>query len=187
MKLTEMKSKVLSLIEEINPSSEALTDDPDISAKLNDVINQIMFELARIKKIPKYADEIEVEAGETMDFDRLEGIFGNPVFQIIRVTGAEHELKADSTVIKFSETGNVEIEAYVYPTYITADNEKDYVFELSADALEIMPYGVAADILKSDVSANYGTVYANRYEMMLQRLDTKYNAGMVTFDGGVNI
>ena len=52
MTLTEMKKKVLRLIEEINPNSELLTDDPDIANKINDVINQIQNELARIKKIP---------------------------------------------------------------------------------------------------------------------------------------
>ena len=44
----EMKKKVLALIEELNPDSAYLTDDPDISAKYNYVANQIMFELARM-------------------------------------------------------------------------------------------------------------------------------------------
>ena len=30
----EMKKKVLSLIEELNPDSELLTDDPDIAASI---------------------------------------------------------------------------------------------------------------------------------------------------------
>ena len=37
MTLLEMKKKVLRLIEEINPNSELLTDDPDIANKINDV------------------------------------------------------------------------------------------------------------------------------------------------------
>ena len=36
MTLLEMKKKVLRLIEEINPNSELLTDDPDIANKIND-------------------------------------------------------------------------------------------------------------------------------------------------------
>ena len=43
MTLLELKKKVLGLIEELNPLSDLLTDDPDISTKINDVINQIMF------------------------------------------------------------------------------------------------------------------------------------------------
>jgi len=40
--LKEMKSKVLSMIEEVNPNSKNLTDDPDIAAKFNYVTNQII-------------------------------------------------------------------------------------------------------------------------------------------------
>jgi len=42
MTLLEMKKKVLGLIEELNPDSELLTDDPDIAAKFEDVITQVM-------------------------------------------------------------------------------------------------------------------------------------------------
>mgnify|MGYP002520278978 CR=1 FL=1 len=66
MTLKEMKIKVLGLIEELNPLSALLTDDPDIAAKINEVINQIMFEMARFKKIPKYV-EMEVKEGDILD------------------------------------------------------------------------------------------------------------------------
>ena len=48
MTLTEMKKRVLSLIEEINPNSDYLTDDIDIQAKINYVIDIKAHELARI-------------------------------------------------------------------------------------------------------------------------------------------
>ena len=60
MTLLEMKKKVLQLIEEISTDTTKLTDDPDIEAKLNSVINQVQNELARMKKIPAYK-EIEVD------------------------------------------------------------------------------------------------------------------------------
>ena len=52
MTLSEMKKKVLGLIEELNPDSDVLTDDPDIATKINDVINQIMFD--KMAKLNKY-------------------------------------------------------------------------------------------------------------------------------------
>jgi hypothetical protein len=58
---------------------------------------------------------------------------------------------------------------------------------LSQDALEILPYGVASDLLKSDVSTNYGAIYSQRYEIMLQRLDPRYSMASFTIEGGVNI
>jgi hypothetical protein len=48
-----------------------------------------------------------------------------------------------------------------------------------------MPYGVAADLLKSDVSAEYGAIYATRYKEMLQMLDPRYQMNSITIEGGV--
>ena len=73
MTLLEMKKKVLRLIEEIN-GQDTLTDDPDIKEKLNDVINQIQFELARIKKIPA-RDEMAVNAGDEIDLSLTENFY----------------------------------------------------------------------------------------------------------------
>ena len=48
-----------------------------------------------------------------------------------------------------------------------------------------MPYGVAADLLKSDVSNAYGNIYAQRYEQMKGELDIRYNTGAVEFVGDI--
>lgn len=187
MTLLEMKKKVLGLIEEVNPDSELLTDDPDIATKLNDVINQIMFELARMKKIPRYV-EIEVAAGDQITFESVEAAVGNEVYQLGTVAGVNTVSKANGTILKVLESGTAEIDCYVYPERIT-DKTKDtaYEFELSADALEVMPYGVAGDLLKSDVSTEYGSVYAARYESMLQRLDPRYQMTSVYIEGGLTV
>lgn len=185
MTLQEMKKKVLGLIEEFNPNSELLTDDPDISTKINDVTNQIMFELARMKKIPKYV-ELEVSKGDLIEFADIEKECGNEVYQIAIVGGVNHAYKADGTIVKILEDGTAEIDCYVYPERIT-DKTKDkaYEFELSSDALEIMPYGIAAHLLLSDVSADYGRHYAQEYEKMVQRLDPRYVMNSIYIDGGV--
>lgn len=183
----ELKVKVLSLIEELNPDSEYLTDDPDISAKIDYVINQVMYELARFKKIPRYV-EIDVKKGDIIRFEDIEKKCGNEIYQIGIVGGIAYEFKADGTVIKALEDGTAEINVYIYPERIT-DKTKDkaYEFELSPDVLEIMPYGIAADLLKSDVSTSYGQMYANRYEYMIQRLDSRYAMSTISIEGGVVI
>ncbi len=186
MKLSEMKQKVLGLIEELNPESPMLTEDPDISAKINDVINQVMFELIRMKKLPKYI-ETNVHEGDILDFEKLANICGYEIYQIITVTGAAHIFRAEGTVIKFLESGKAEIDVAVYPEAITSDTFDTYEFELPADILEIMPYGAAADLLKSDESAEYGKIYDARYETMLQRLDHRWKMATITIEGGVNI
>ena len=187
MTLLEMKKKVLGLIEELNPKSELLTDDPDVSTKINDVTNQVMFELARMKKIPKYV-EIPVSKGDLIDFSTIEKKCGNEVYQIDMVSGVLYATKAEGTVIKVLEDGVAEIEVFVYPERITETTKDNaYEFELSNDALEILPYGIAGDLLKSDVSTEYGSVYSTRYETMLQRLDPRYMMSSVYIEGGVAI
>lgn len=183
----EMKKMVLALIEELNPNSEYLTDDPDIQAKIDYVMNQIMFELARIKKIPKYV-EMVVSAGDIITFEDIAKACGYEIYQLGTIGGILFTPKANGTVIKVNEGGTAEIDCYVYPERIT-DKTKDkaYEFELTPDVLEIMPYGIAADLLKSDVSAEYGNVYAQRYEALKQTLDPRYQMNNIYVDGGINI
>lgn len=183
MNLKEMKLKTLRLIEEVSPNNPAMTEDPDIAAKINDVTNQIMFELCRIKKIFKYV-EMEVSDGDTVDFSDIEKECGYEVFQVILFGGVNNTPRAGGTVYKVLEDGTAEIDVAVYPERITASTKDSYEFELSADALEIMPYGIAADLLKSDVSAEYGSIYATRYESMKQMLDPRYQMPSITIEGG---
>jgi hypothetical protein len=184
MTLLEMKKKVLGMIEEINPDSELLTDDPDIATKINDVINQIMFELARMKKIPKYV-EMEVSAGDLVTLENIGDAVGYEVYQLGTINGVNYVPKANGTILKIMESGTAEIDCFVYPERITEKTNNSYEFELSPDALEIMPYGIAGDLLKSDVSSEYGAIYSNRYESMLQRLDPRYQMSSIYIEGGV--
>ena len=187
MTLYEMKKKVLGLIEEVSPTNELLTDDPDIATKINDVINQIMFELARFKKIPKYV-EMDVSEGDVIEFADIEKACGYEIYQLGTICGIKYVPKADGTVLKVLANGKAEIDCYVYPERITeTTKDKGYEFELTSDALEIMPYGVAGDLLKSDVSTEYGTIYTTRYETMLQRLDPRYQMNSVYIEGGIDI
>ena len=187
MNYQEMKKKYLGLIEELNPHSEHLTDDPDIEAKQIEVTNQVMFELARHKKIPKYL-EMGVTEGDVITFEDLEKECGYEIYQIALVCGVDYTPKASGTVLKIRSNGTAEIDVYVYPERITEKTkDKAYEFELSNDVLEIMPYGIAADLLKSDVSTEYGSVYATRYQTMLQMLDPRYHRTSVYIEGGVDI
>ena len=183
---SEMKKKVLALIEELNPNSTLLTDDPDIAAKYNEVTNQVMFEMARMKKIPKYV-EMAVTKGDVIAFADIEEEIGYEVYQLGTVSGVNHVFKANGTIVKVLEDGTAEIDCFVYPERITEKTSGSYEFELSADCLEIMPYGIAGDLLKSDISSEYGSIYSARYEAMVQRLDPRYHMTSVYIEGGVSI
>ena len=176
MTLTDVKKQILAMIEELNPESDLLTDDPDISAKINYVINQIMIELVRLKKLP--ANKIiEVKENEVKSFIEL----ADDLFQLNMIRGVKHNI-VDNTVI-FEEDGTANVFYYKYPTLITDENASTYEFELPIDLMQVLPYGVAGDLLKSDISANYGQVYANRYESMIQRIDPRYSTGSFYISG----
>lgn len=183
MTLEQMKKKVLALIEEI-AETESLTNDPDIEAKLPYVINQIQYELSRVKKIPAYT-ELEVKEKDLIKFSDI--TTEHEIYQLDIVKGIEHEYKAQGTIIKCLEDGIAEIEYFRYPTRIDETTPNTFEFDLSDDVLEVMPYGIAADLLKSDVSNAYGNIYANRYEQMKQQIDVRYNTGSIEIESGVSI
>ena len=184
MTLKEFKEKVLGMIEELNPNSELLTDDPDIATKFNDVTNMRMFDLARMKKIPKYV-EMPVSAGDLVTFENIGDAVGYEVYQLGTIHGVNYVPKANGTILKILESGTAEIDVFVYPERITSKTKDGYEFELSPDAMEILPYGVAGDLLKSDVSAEYGTIYSTEYKEMIQRLDPRYQMTSIYIEGGV--
>ena len=180
MTLGELKEKVLTLIEESNSEIATQTDDPDIAAKLIHVINQIMFEVARFKKIPAYY-QIDVEKDDEFDLTTLDNFYQ---LNIIRNVEYDH---LDDTHVIFMENGNALIKYYKYPERVKKTSTNTMLLDLSEDALEVAVYGIAADVLKADVSNQYGTIYANRYREMLQMLDSRYTLGTVEFDGGLEI
>ena len=171
MNLEEMKRKIYSMIEEYSENADDLTEDEDLALKMNSVINQIQNEICRIKKLPAYTTK-EVEEGQELTFDEI-------------VKGVDTDTLEDRIIC--NETGTAKIYYYKYPTQINADTEDTYEFELPIDLLEIIPYGVAGDLLKSDVSSQYGTIYSARYKEMLQQLDPRYNSNSVYIDGGVTV
>lgn len=184
MTLLEMKLKVLRMIEEVSDNAN-LTDDPDIKSKLNDVINQVMFEVARMKKIPARTTETITESDQEFDLTSLDRFYQLGYIKFKDDFGTERGYEMFENIVEFPTTGTATINYYKYPKRITDETEdEDYKFELSDDALEVIPYGVAGDLLKSDVSNNYGQIYSQRYETMLQRLDPRYSMGSITFEGG---
>ena len=97
----------------------------------------------------------------------------------------DYEMIGDS--ILFKEDGTARIYYYRYPKQIYQDTPDTYKFELSDDVLEIMPYGVAGDLLKSDVSNQYGQIYAARYAELKSQLDPRYSLGSIYIDGGIDV
>lgn len=185
MTLEEFKMKVYSLIEEYNENAEDLTDDEDLAMKMNHVINMVMHEVARMKKIPaKTTMEIKFAEGEE-DYEIEMSDIDENIYQIDVIKGVS-SIVHGKTVI-FEEEGTAKIYYFKYPEAIGEDTDDDYEFELDLDALECMVYGVAGDLLKADISQSNGNIYMQRYEQLLSRLDARSALGSLYMDGGYDI
>ena len=180
MTLEQMKEKVYTMIEEYNEEADELTDDNDFALKMNNVINQIQNELSRFKKIPAYTTK-NVEEGDTLQLDSID----KNIYQLDIIKDVDYEMIGNT--ILFNESGTARIFYFKYPKQIDSETPDTYKFELSNDVLEIMPYGVAGDLLKSDVSSQYGQIYSKRYEEMKQSLDPRYSLGSVYIEGGIDV
>lgn len=179
MTLEDMKIKVYALIEEYSEDEDDLTEDEDLATKMNGVINQIQNELARFKKITAYKT-VEVTEGQEMKLTEID----KNIYQLNIIRDVDYDTMGD--LIIFNEDGTAKIYYYKYPEQIDIDTSDEYTFELSRDLLEIMPYGVAGDLLKSDVSSDYGQIYSQRYREMINELDPRYGMGGVVIEGGID-
>ena len=198
MTAKEMKIKVFSLIEEYYPEQISLADDQDVRYKINGAINQIQMDLMKYKKIPfKYKTTIKKD---------------NPVlllnsipnfYQLNKIPNVEYEIIGDYE-IKFNVEKDTNVEVYYYKlpelmdlTFeatdtktaeeVSAEYDESFEFELSTELQEIMPYGIAADLLKQDMISNYGKYFYERYLEMKNMIDSRKTTSMATVTGGVDL
>lgn len=194
MTAREMKIKTFSLIEELYPELNGLADDEDILKKINGIINSVVFELSRIKKIPtKYQYKVSMNTAKLALKDIPD------FYQLIKIPSINYELIADyeiGFVLNGPDEEMVDIYYYKLPAKMKiefGENEdsdeydKAFEFDLSEDALEIAPYGIAADILKNDMITNYGKYFNERYQTLKNELDTRITNSTAIIDGGLDI
>lgn len=166
MTYTEMESKVLALIEEANPNANI----PEISAKIRKVANRIMHELARIRNVAKHVEAAVGKEELAKVADKSKG----EVYKVGKKDGAKHVEKADGKPHKVAEEKAAEIEKAPKPKPISPKKAKEnQTIELDEDALTVMPYGIAAELLKYDDIAGFGEIYAMDYDDLLQQLDPR--------------
>ena len=176
--LGDVKKRVFALIEELNLDEKQYTDDPDYKAKINSIINEVNIELNSITK-KAVKKEMEVIEGQEIRLDEELDRF----FLLNKITGVMYE-RIDRFV-KFLKDGTATIYYYQYPEQITDETEDNYKMDADTQTIECLIFGVASDILKSDVSSNYGTVYAQRFAELKSELDNRLGQGTFYIDGGI--
>jgi hypothetical protein len=201
MKLKEMKQKTFALIEELYPELSNLAEDEDVINKINGVVNAVQMDLMKFRKITAN-EEIEIE----LDDDRIIDLKDyDDIYQVnkIKLIPNEDDMVTtfnmiDNTTLEIDDSfaGTIRLYYYKYPTLCKTmfnnDTERQnednrYVFEIDPMLLEIMPYGIARDLLRLDMISNYGSYFERTYNDLIQRLDSRNTAGFITIEGGIDL
>lgn len=206
MTLKEMKIKVFSLIEEYYPELSGLAEDEDVLNKINGVVNSIQLDLMKYRKLPAKTtitidDENEniITLSESIsDIYQLNKIFLRPSSDSgILDPHHEYNLIDDDTLeVDPSFRGNVEIYYYKLPNIcqLTFENstardayDASFTFDLDLPLLEVMPYGIARDLLRLDMISGYGSYFEKTYNELKMQLDGRRTRGFISIVGGEDI
>ena len=187
MTLGENKKITLGLIEEYSNANPKLTDDVDIQNRINFLYATNYQELSQRKKILKTKTLKEL-TDEKLEEGYTEYTLPSSMYQFKRVIALDEKNKtvdADyytigkkKIYINNESNANYILEYYAYPTIITEETDDDFTLELDQDALLILPYAVANDILKTDPSADYNAFLAD-YNRKLENLNTSISNSRV--------
>ena len=198
MTAREMKIKVFSLIEEYYPDQTLLADDQDVQYKLNGAINQIQMDLMKYKKIPAKSKKSIKKDSPALLISSIPNFY-----QLNVIPNVEYEVIGDYE-IKFNIEEDTDVEIYYYKLpelmdlefqasgsktaeQVSAEYDESFDLEIATELQEIMPYGVAADLLKQDMISNYGKYFYERYLEMKNMIDSRKTTSTATVTGGVDI
>ena len=202
MTLKEMKIKVFSLIEEYYPELTGLAEDEDVLNKINGIVNSIQLDLMKYRKIPA---NTEIEINENSD--RIITISDeiNDLYQLNKVILVPSDntiskdfemLDEDNIQVNDDFVGTVRLFYYKYPKTVKVsfdENEdkdqydENFKFDIDLVLQEVMPYGIARDLLRLDMISVYGTYFEKTYNELKQQLDSRRTAGIITIYDGEDI
>ena len=202
MTLKEMKIKVFSLIEEYYPELTGLAEDEDVLNKINGIVNSIQLDLMKYRKIPANT-EIEIKENS----DRIITISDeiNDLYQLNKVILVPSDntiskdfemLDEDNIQVNDDFVGTVRLFYYKYPKTVKVSFEENedkdqydenFKFDIDLVLQEVMPYGIARDLLRLDMISSYGSYFERTYNEMKQQLDSRRTAGIITIYGGDDI
>ena len=182
MTLGQVKKTALALIEEYAPDNDLLTDDEDIQMRINLLVNSAYQELSQIKKINATHMLDRTEKGNSKyfrEYDMPEDLYqlkniivkDSETNEVLN-NNLDHYIENSKIFINDLTEGNYIINYFKYPEEINEETLDDFKLELDQDACNVLPYAVASDILKADISNDY-SIFEAKYQSMLSRLDNR--------------
>lgn len=191
MTLAENKKIALALIEEYSPNNPLLTDDEDISTRLNLIYSPNYQKLSQEKKIIKTKVLKEITGTTEEGFEEYS--LPSNMYQLRKIIALDDkniEVEPSYKIIGKKIYLNKEIDAkvileyFMYPSVITTDTDDDFVLEIDQDVQLILPYAVANDVLKADPSSDY-RAFQTEYTQRLKDLDTRREIPSIVVGEGV--
>ena len=185
MTLGQAKAMVMKLLDDYMIESPP-TDDEETLAKLNAMIQSAQVFLSTVKKIRKSCTIQHEPNGTWCAEYELPNDFSQ-AYKVRDENGNDYavEFIGEKVLVKDLKPQNIRIDYYAFPSEITDQTTDDFILELAQDAQQVLPYAVAADILKMDPSADY-TAFEVKFNNLMQNLDTRQNIG-ISFVGGQRI
>jgi hypothetical protein len=187
MTFGENKKLFFSLIDEYNPNNEYFTDDDDARTKAASLYDLRYFDLAS-KKFNKKTKGYEITS-EDRGFES----FKLPKGTFIKVLGGRNEynepismnfrIEGENLFISRETKGTLVVEYTPYPTHINEETTDDFELEIDDELASILPYGVAADLLKTDPGEDW-TAFEKEYERRLANLITSRTTASVNITEG---
>ena len=172
MTLGDGKRKVMMLIDEYSTGGD-VTDDADISLKMNDFFDLAQRDVAQHKPILKCTEiSMQRAAGSYQEFDLPERFK-----KLWRVWNGDRDItrrakvRGGKLLIPNVGEGMVLVEYTAHPASIDASTPDDYEFEVAGDAAACMPYYVATLQLLVDMVLDYQPPMG-LYDRMVAKLDT---------------
>lgn len=169
----ENKKIFFSLIDEYNPNNTYFTDDDDARTKAANLYNTRYSDLAS-QKFNKKTKEYEITTE-----DRGYESFKLPKGTYIKVLGGRNEynepismnyrIEGENILISKANPGKLVLEYTPYPSMITDETEDDFELEIDDELANILPFGVASDLLKTDPGEDW-TAFEKEYERRYQKI-----------------
>lgn len=171
MTLLENKKMFLALVDEYAPDNQLLTEDDDIPLKYKHLYGIAYQRLADYKTSEKIKTiEVKATTGESgyeeyslPKCKQIKNIYAVDTHNN-KITG-DYWYVGEKIMISNKVDAKYMIEYIPFLDIINEDTPDDFELEIDQDLQVILPYIVAADLLKTDPSANY-----QAFEQVLNRL-----------------
>lgn len=177
MTLLENIKIFLSLVDEFAPNNKYFTTDEDIQEKIRLLYAPVYIELGNLKTNSKSKELSYTYTGEKA-YEEVKLPSAQKIKNIMCLDENNCPTTGDffyisDTKVMLSKEKNIRYLVEYIPnlTAITTNTADDFELELTDALSAVLPYKVAADLFKTDPSANY-QAFEKRAAGMLQILDT---------------